>query len=557
MKSSVGKVVVSAFVFVLLSAAVLVYADDGLWNFSNSILSSTSSASTVRVHGGLFEDAPAGWTGNFLLGNLDGAQIFKVKFNGQATFARGVDIRSGCFSIAGVCIGIGGSGGGGRTLLTGPTTIYVSPSGSDSNDGKTPATAFATIQRAWSGLTTQDLNGQQVVIQLADGTYTNGMQASGNLVGDFSAQQVTVRGNVAHPENVIIMPTGRNPSFTAAWGAMYAIEGMKMDHHNTLQDMVMVGQYSTIAVGHVNFGYNVNPFNHITAAFLAHVLIYGSYTISGGGQTHIDAANDSSVVWPTDCNPGLFTVTVQNNPAFTAAFIFVASNAQVHVQNITFNGTARGTKFVVEGNGVIDACSSDLNYLPGDQPGIIRAGGQYLPVTKSSTAAEFGQTGQTAFYASDGTILSGTSVLQIDPAGRVGINAAPTPGVQLNIRNNEVDSAVVRVGGPSHYLQLGETGLGGEIKTVSNGIFAFGTNNVERLRISAGGNVGIGSTNPGAKLDIFGGGLKLDPGSATKPSCDATSRGLAWFTKGGTGAKDSFELCAKDAADSYAWRTLY
>ena len=43
----------------------------------------------------------------------------------------------------------------------------------------------------------------------------------------------------------------------------------------------------------------------------------------------------------------------------------------------------------------------------------------------------------------------------------------------------------------------------------------------------------------------------------TKPTCAASVRGMTWFTRGGAGAKDAYEVCAKDASDAYAWRTIY
>lgn len=45
--------------------------------------------------------------------------------------------------------------------------------------------------------------------------------------------------------------------------------------------------------------------------------------------------------------------------------------------------------------------------------------------------------------------------------------------------------------------------------------------------------------------------------SATKPPCNSAQRGQLWYTRNGTGVKDSLETCAKDAGDTYAWRTLY
>lgn len=60
------------------------------------------------------------------------------------------------------------------------------------------------------------------------------------------------------------------------------------------------------------------------------------------------------------------------------------------------------------------------------------------------------------------------------------------------------------------------------------------------------GKVAVVETNVG--LDV------LDPG--TKPTCDATTRRRIFFDEGGAGVADTVEICSKDGADVYAWRTL-
>jgi len=77
----------------------------------------------------------------------------------------------------------------------------------------------------------------------------------------------------------------------------------------------------------------------------------------------------------------------------------------------------------------------------------------------------------------------------------------------------------------------------------------------EKLRISSIGNVGIGATGPTQKLEVNG-GVRLNTVSA-RPSCDATVRGTIWIIQGGSGEKDSIEVCAKDAIDTYGWRQIY
>jgi hypothetical protein len=43
----------------------------------------------------------------------------------------------------------------------------------------------------------------------------------------------------------------------------------------------------------------------------------------------------------------------------------------------------------------------------------------------------------------------------------------------------------------------------------------------------------------------------------TKPACNSNTRGSVFFTVSSSGTKDALEVCAKDAADAYAWRLLY
>lgn len=46
-------------------------------------------------------------------------------------------------------------------------------------------------------------------------------------------------------------------------------------------------------------------------------------------------------------------------------------------------------------------------------------------------------------------------------------------------------------------------------------------------------------------------------GSGTEGTCDATTRGQVVMVQGGTGVADTLRVCAKDAADAYAWTALY
>lgn len=70
--------------------------------------------------------------------------------------------------------------------------------------------------------------------------------------------------------------------------------------------------------------------------------------------------------------------------------------------------------------------------------------------------------------------------------------------------------------------------------------------------ISATGGVTAGSTISGAA------GLRINTdGGGSKPACGSSIRGFVWYVQSGAGVADTFEVCTKDAADAYAWRSVY
>lgn len=45
--------------------------------------------------------------------------------------------------------------------------------------------------------------------------------------------------------------------------------------------------------------------------------------------------------------------------------------------------------------------------------------------------------------------------------------------------------------------------------------------------------------------------------TTSEPTCSATVRGTFWVVQGAAGVKDQVSVCAKDATDAYAWRTIF
>lgn len=85
------------------------------------------------------------------------------------------------------------------------------------------------------------------------------------------------------------------------------------------------------------------------------------------------------------------------------------------------------------------------------------------------------------------------------------------------------------------------------------------TGQVQRMRITSAGDIGIGTSSPTQKLEING-GMRLNT-STTKPNCNSvdgpSNRGTLWFTKSGSGVADKLEVCAKQADENYAWKPLF
>jgi hypothetical protein len=240
--------------------------------------------------------------------------------------------------------------------LTSNTTYYVSPSGSDANTGGTPTAAFKTVQQAVNSVTSLDLNGFAVTLQLADGTYAENV-----IIPVVDDGVLIITGNVGAPANVVVQ------SVTAAYGTVVAsITNLSLTNGSPATRIFASGGGVSISFSNVVFGAVTSA--HISADTGAHVAATGAYSIVGGGNAHIKSIRGASVEVVGE------TVTLTGVPAFAVAFVFAQYCGTIIATGNTFGGSATGPRYSASLNGVIYTAGATL---PGSIAGSTATGGQY------------------------------------------------------------------------------------------------------------------------------------------------------------------------------------
>lgn len=248
-----------------------------------------------------------------------------------------------------------------RKVLTADTTYYVATTGSDTTGDGSAGNPWLTIQYAYDYVcATLDFGGFAVTIQVADGTYSAGVTLSQPWTGGGS---VTFTGNTTTPANVHI---DGDPFFTniVTLPGIVSIQGFKTS--NSAYGLYNDG-VGTFYAGLLEFGTTANA--HITAD-IGGALIYfllGDIEITGNAQYHVL------------CQGGAFVVSggvvLTGTPDFSIAFLNAENGSVIGVG--LYTGAATGVRFRAVQNSVIYGNSPPLDYLPGDQDGILNTGGIY------------------------------------------------------------------------------------------------------------------------------------------------------------------------------------
>lgn len=271
-------------------------------------------------------------------------------------------------------------------------TLYVNgTTGNDANNGFTPGTAFATIQKAIDTVGAS-LEEGRILISVADGTYNEnillkdmmGKNNDGVPGGFFSGIStlgpnfVEIRGNTTTPGNCIVIGSGATiGTFLAGnLNVIYRINGFDIRNDNTTSkaaifvdnSTVLVQNCSSSLVGNFVFAQNrasvtleastagmvhAVKSSFITAYFSSNILIYQNMTVTGIIGFALVAFYDSAII---ELGSSYATATIFSFTGVAGAAVLQATNGSIveGFVSATVNASGFNGPFIrMVGNGYI------------------------------------------------------------------------------------------------------------------------------------------------------------------------------------------------------------
>ncbi|MBO9679576.1 MAG: hypothetical protein J7556_15140 [Acidovorax sp.] len=253
-----------------------------------------------------------------------------------------------------------------RERLTAARTYYVRTDGSDSNDGlsNTAGGAFLTVQKAIDTLCSLDLGLFNCTVQIGAGTRTAALTLKKYVTGGGVA---ILLGDTTTPANVTMNVTG-NHCVTGMECGLWQVTGMKLQTSSSGYAVFASGKTANVELRNIDFGACAG--GHVAVGAGGFVRYSANCTISGGGPSHWQIANGSSLI------AAAINITLTGTPAFTT-FANADSLSIITVQSVTFSGLATGARYSSTVNSAINTFGAGASYFPGSTAGSTATGGQY------------------------------------------------------------------------------------------------------------------------------------------------------------------------------------
>ncbi|WP_315768204.1 hypothetical protein [Bradyrhizobium sp. SZCCHNR2012] len=254
--------------------------------------------------------------------------------------------------------------------------FYVANTGSDANDGSSGA-PWATLQKAANYITRFNLNGFNINVHVADGTY-----AGVSLPAMAGSGSVNWIGNHGAPGNCIIAGNGVSAIAAQNCGRAHTFDGFRLSTSGTYTGDPMCGANvagAGTAVLLTNIDWGVCSGYHLAVTQAAVVTYAGNMIASGPSQ---GANPQATQGWHCYCGdggivqvPSLSNVTLTIPSPITMGNgggwveVFYNGFSQIVYGSITGGGNVTGQKFRVQ-NAICSVAGNGDNHYPGNIPGV-------------------------------------------------------------------------------------------------------------------------------------------------------------------------------------------
>jgi hypothetical protein len=226
--------------------------------------------------------------------------------------------------------------------------LYVATDGDDTNDGLTPATAFATVHRAVGYL--REICFKRATVHIADGSYSGD-----TLYIKDQSGQVTLRGE------------SRTGTFLNFGIIVYRTSHVIVENITEVTDTVISGNIVSLSSSNVTL-LNVDIENNVSSTFTVGAeaggnIILGGINFRGTASSFLHVTRSSSMIVSGD-------ISFNGTCGFGAIYVAESGSAYITAE---LTGYVTGKKYTVISNGVLAMSGSGV--FPGSKAGTTATGG--------------------------------------------------------------------------------------------------------------------------------------------------------------------------------------